>query len=402
MCVFCSYFRQFNEHTVTGMKFRQLFDTFRNENDCSDERFISFNQFYTFIKSKDKNVKNGNIRRAFQSNGVGIREINGNESVNVKSILKYIFNNEKLESCRYIADVVQSELLKQNEATTVSSSYDLYKLIAKTRFHNVDVVELQSSAIDETEIDSIITEHKPEFTSDEWTKIVWFENYFSKSVDCTASEYEDIVSLKYSKFQSLLSFKEACNHLIHVANKDIKTREKRLHIAEELNKVELKANKKHLAHVLDAEILSLMNEYTDSVKYVVSFDTGVSKFKNTIQVAFSVNKTDLPHELQDFCSQIYYQTLRKNKVCVECIYVFNEDDLNSFFNEGRCARFRLRDSIQTLNINGLVYKWETHDEYDDLRETESDLAANQCEACFKVSELKPLTNNGFDIVASSN
>ena len=109
----------------------------------------------------------------------------------------------------------------------------------------MDVVDLQKSAIDENEIDSIITDHKPDFTIEEWAKIVWFESYFSKTVDCTASDYEDIVSLKYSKFQSLLSFKEACNHLVCVVNKDIKTREKRLSNAEELNKVELKATEKH-------------------------------------------------------------------------------------------------------------------------------------------------------------
>ena len=382
------------------MKFRQLFDTFQNENDCSDERFISFHQFYTFLKSKDKVIKNSKIRRALQANDGGIREINGNESVNVKSVLKYSFNNEKSEACRYIADVVQSEILKQNEArTVVSSSHDLYKLIAKTRFHNVDVVQLQGSTVDETRIDSIVIDHKPEFTSEEWAKIVWFENYFSQSVDCTTCAYEDVVSLKYSKFQSLLSFKEACNQLIYVVNKDVKTREKRLYNAEELNKVELKATEKHLAHVLDSEILSLMQEYTHSVKYVVSFDTGISKQKNTIQVAFSVDKTDLPYELPDFCSRIYYEILRKHKVYVECVHVFNEEDLSPFFTECRPSRFQLRDSIQTQNINGLVYKWVTHEDFDELRETESEnSAAGQCEACFKVSKLKPLTNNGFNVI----
>ena len=315
----------------TSMKFRQLFDTFQNEDDCSDEIFISFHQFYTFVKSKDKTIKNGNIRRALQSNSGGIREIQGKESVNVRLILKYCFNNEKSEACRYIADVVQSEILKQNEATTVvSSSYDLYKLIAKTRFHNVDIVQLQNSAIEETEIDTIIMDHKAEFTTEEWSKIVWFENNFSKTVDYTVSDYENVVELKYSKFQSLLSFKEVSNNLIHVVNKDIKTREKRLNNAEELNKVELKATEKHLAHVLDSEILSLMHEYTDSVKYAVSFDTGLSRLQNTIQVVFSVNDTDLPYELEDFCSRIYYHILRKHKVYVECVYVFNEKALHSF------------------------------------------------------------------------
>ena len=353
MCCIYSYYRHFDQHLVTSMKFCQLFNIFQNENNHSDERFITFNQFYTYLRCKVKTVKNSKIRRALQSNGGGIQEINGNEYVTVKSVLKYSFNNEKSEACRYIADVVQREISKYNEATTlVSSSHDLYKLIAKNKFHNMDVVDLQNSAIDENEIDSIITDHKPDFTSEEWAKIVWFESYFSKTVDCTASDYEDIVSLKYSKFQSLLSFKEACNHLVGVVNKDIKTREKRLSNAEELNKVELKATEKHLAHVLDSEILSLLHEYTDSVKYVVSFDTGTSKQQNTIQVVFSVNKTDLPYELQDICRRIYYYILKKYVLYVECIYVINEEQLDPFVNECKLQDFVLETQYRHKILMG--------------------------------------------------
>ena len=127
MCCIYSYYRHFDQHLVTSMKFCQLFDIFQNENNHSDERFITFNQFYTYLRCKDKTVKNSKIRRALQSNGGGIQEINGNEYVTVKSVLKYSFNNEKSEACRYIADVVQREISKYNKATTlVSSSHDLY------------------------------------------------------------------------------------------------------------------------------------------------------------------------------------------------------------------------------------------------------------------------------------
>ena len=85
----------------------------------------------------------------------------------MKSVLKYSFHNEKSAACRYIVDIVQREILNHNEAKTgVSSSHDLYKFIAKTKFHNVDV-QFQSGAIDESDIDSIITEHKTEFTNEE-------------------------------------------------------------------------------------------------------------------------------------------------------------------------------------------------------------------------------------------
>ena len=110
----------------------------------------------------------------------------------------------------------------------------------------------KSGAVDETEIGSFIIDHRPDFSSEEWAESVWFENSFSKTVDCITSDYEDVVSLKYSKFQSLMSFKKAnSNHLIHVVSK-----RKRPNNTEGLNKVELKANG------LDSEILSLMHEYT--------------------------------------------------------------------------------------------------------------------------------------------
>ena len=86
---------------------------------------------------------------------------------------------------------------------------------------------------------------------------------------------------------------------------------------------------------------------------MVSFDTVISKSKNTIQVVFSVDETDLPYELEDFCSIIYYHILRKHKMYVECVYVFKKETLKTFFNECRPARFRLRDVIHAQNINGL-------------------------------------------------
>ena len=114
-------------------------------------------------------------------------------------------------------------------------------------------------------------------------------------MDITASDYDNVVSLKCSKFQSLLSFKQACDHLEDVVNKDLETREQRLINAEGLNKVEIKTTEKHLAHVLDSEILAVMKEYTESVKYVVSFDTDIFTQQNTIQVVISVNTTNLPY-----------------------------------------------------------------------------------------------------------
>ena len=41
----------------------------------------------------------------------------------------------------------------------------------------------------------------------------------------------------------------------------------------------------------------------------------------------------------------------------------------------------------------------TDEDFDELRETETDNSdADKCEACYKISKLKPLTINGFNVV----
>ena len=69
---------------------------------------------------------------------------------------------------------------------------------------------------------------------------------------------------------------------------------------------------------------------------------------------FQLMKQTLPHELEDFCSRIYKQILRKHKVYVECVYLFNEENLKPFFFSMTVDQhdFDLEDVIQTQNING--------------------------------------------------
>ena len=160
----------------------------------------------------------------------------------------------------------------------------IYRLIAKTKFNNIDIDNPQNSETDDTEIPSLLKEHKGNFTNDDWFKIVWFEHHFSKTQDFMEKSYDDIVKLKYAKFRSSLSIKECCEQLRNIISLDMKTREERIAKAEKLLKAELNAQEKHLAHKLDADILSLVRSFCGKdVKAVVTFDTVNSRRYNTLQ-----------------------------------------------------------------------------------------------------------------------
>ena len=56
---------------------------------------------------------------------------------------------------------------------------DLYKLICKTS--KSESLLFEQIPFDELSVKTLLTDHKPCFNVDEWRKIVWFENHFSKS-----------------------------------------------------------------------------------------------------------------------------------------------------------------------------------------------------------------------------
>lgn len=101
--------------------------------------------------------------------------------------------------------------------TIFNSSFELYNLIAKTSFHEKSTL-LDSCLFDEGNIETLVCEHKSHFTEKEWKKICWFESHFSKYINKEYTyhdiEYERLIDLKYSKFQSLLKFKE-CQDIIN-------------------------------------------------------------------------------------------------------------------------------------------------------------------------------------------
>lgn len=193
------------EHT---MKFSNLFNVYAGESDSSEETvFVSINEFVSLLKSRDLQDKIvvSNVRRTVQNYSGGIKTVNGQQVIPVASVLRYCFHYaDSLDACKLVTKIVQRELLSQKDIESVASSFELYKLIAKTHFHNIEFPCL-NVVFDERQIETLVVDHKPCFTPEEWIKICWFENHFSKSESSLPYQFEDLIALKYSKFQSILS-----------------------------------------------------------------------------------------------------------------------------------------------------------------------------------------------------
>ena len=82
-------------------------------------------------------------------------------------------------------------------------------------------------------------------------QIVWFENNFSKSVVYQPYEvgYEELLSLEFSSFQSLLSFKDCSEKLLNKSKKQIKDNQKRITTAGIYNDIEVVGKKRHNSRV---------------------------------------------------------------------------------------------------------------------------------------------------------
>lgn len=250
------------------MKFSKLFKVSRTEK----ENTIRLEDFYLYLKKTDLKLKKFNLRRTLQKYPGGIIDLDGTEVLPVHSVLNYCFQHtESSQPCANIAKIVETELLCEEDC--VSSSLELYRLIAKTNIHESSPL-FHTVDIDESIIDTLIAEHRQLFTKEEWIKICWFEYHFSRCSSFLFDiNYENLLSLKFAKFQSLLVLEDICKKWIATSKGQIKEKLSRFKTAETDSLVTLFTEQKYLPSQIDDDLITLFElYYPDTVEHVVCFD----------------------------------------------------------------------------------------------------------------------------------
>ena len=374
--------------------------------DDANQSFIQLDNFYQFLKSNDQKPRRiDNVRQIFKGYKGGIQTVNGQTScVPVFSVIRYLFGySDSSEGCLKVASDIERELLhtKDNSAS-ILSSFNLYKLIAKTKFHDSESL-FSRCTFDEDDILTLVAEHKTLFTENEWLQICWFENQFSKCVEVKFQNlsYDEMINLKYDKFQSLLSFKECSKKLLTCVSEHMKQRLLRIDAASDKNQIEISAHKRHKPVIIDNEIEAIFKEhFEEQVCTAVSFDRATSVESNCLQTCIeivdSLSVNELP--VDDLCRQTFHHLLRRHGVLLEHVYFIHSNELVKFKSDGECTRFLLRDSIELQTFQSFAYTWDGTNLCKENKTDFEDDDEDTCSACFTDSSSKPLSTKSFDIV----
>ena len=298
---------------------------------------------------------------------------------------------------------IERELLrvKDNSDSTLSS-FNLYKLIAKTKFHDSEIL-FSRCALDENDILTLVVEHQSFFTEKEWLQICWFEHHFSKCVELKFQDlgYDDVIKLKYDKFQSLLSFKGCSKKLSTCVSEHIKQKSIRIDAASDINQIEIVANKRHKPIIIDSEIETIFKEqFEDKICKVVSFDRTHSAEKNSLQVCIEIQDEtsvdDIP--VDDLCRQAFYHLLGRHEVLLDTVYFVHTGELTKLKPDGQYSRFVLRDNIELQTFDVFAFNWDGTDLCQQNSTDVEDDTEDTCSACFTSTLSKPLSTKSFDIV----
>jgi hypothetical protein len=240
------------------MKFSQTFKINKDQN--TNENFIFIEDVYSVLSRSGDNIQKSNLKRALKSFQGGSRTFLGKECATVLTVFKYLCQHNTTNSCKKILRDIEQQLVSE-ESTFQTTSLELYKLIAKTQILRTSIL-FDSLNINESDIPTLVVDYKQNFNQLEWKQICWFENDFSKFIQFRELSYEDIVNLKCSRFQSLLSLNECSKEWSRSSQAQIRKNILRYKSSEKDDEIRIVAGQVHIASAIDNDIKSLLDIYS--------------------------------------------------------------------------------------------------------------------------------------------
>ena len=382
------------------MLFSKRFQVFQDDSLEDHENYVYLDDFLNLLKKKDKGVETYKVKRSFISYKGGIKTFHDKQIVSVVSLLKFIFSYiDKYNACALLARDIEKEILNDKnskEANTVNSSLDIYNLVANTKFPNLDLL-FDKVNIDEANISTLVPEYKDSFTGEQWRKICWFENHFSKTFNNANVDFEEVIRRKFREYQSLLSVLECKDNWSNASKQQTKSKGFRIEAAEKLNQSEIHAAQKHIPSVIESLLFSLLQEhFGEGIEVVAIFDTKESVQNNVVHAVLEISNINIRCNLDEVCQQLYYTLKSKHNVQLEKVYVFPLGSLSAYKIGDNVQRFHLRDNVLIGSVpEQCVTTWYAKDLID---HAEIEISDAKCSACYDPGLPKPLSPKGFDIL----
>jgi DNA-binding ferritin-like protein (Dps family) len=93
----------------------------------------------TIAQVMHREIKKFNIQKEFKAHTNGLKEINGQLTVNMRSVLKYFFNHsESLYICQKVVEQIEKRCFYKNSSSEKTIK-DIYSAIVKTVYRNSSI-----------------------------------------------------------------------------------------------------------------------------------------------------------------------------------------------------------------------------------------------------------------------
>ena len=386
------------------MALQKFFYIFKDPKD-TDTYFVFVDDLYNYFKKESK--EKSCLRRSYFLRGLkNIKFIEEREVVSLQDVLKYCFNHyDSHRGCERIVKIIENLILYgrgENTSEYVRSSFELYSAIAKTTLSSIGE-GLTNFQIDESKIRTLVTEHRNSFSEEEWRKIILFEYHFSKE-NREDSTYEELIRMKWKKFQFIMSVNSVSEELGNVSRKHITERFIRQETAKKVYSIQINGSKTHLAEALDLQLYSTVQEYfSDAFASVTVIGNDSVEHDNKVSMVIEVQVDQDAEMYSNVCISLQHEIEERHSLQLTTVLFVSTAILSQYKNKDGCiARFRFRDDWNLGNVSNYVYLWENQDSFvnpdildQSLHMTHSD---NHCKSCFTDSLPKPLSMKNFDIL----
>ena len=360
-------------------------------------KWVDLDDFSDLIKKNHlksdgtKLVKKSNILRQIQnfSHDSAVCKLGEKTFINFKYVLKYVFlQGDNFDFCNRITSDIERMICNYpDEGATATvqhdnnSLYDLYKEIAVANFRSKSWLEAIQVNVSELKEPSFpLPEYKPLFSTEEWTKIEYFEKHFATFIGdgITLHSANIITRQKWEFFNSVTSAYALGHELHHQCQKTALRNLARRDAGNAIDGITLTAAcKTHRPQVIEELIGEVApKNYIEFIKVYATPCIETCVLHLGLHLFIELAREECSSTLEDVSTSIRAAVNKEHstEIC-DIVYL-----LPGALPEGICQRYSVRDLYYEGKIADFVSYVSVIADIDMLPPSEMD--SGYCSSCF--------------------
>ena len=343
-----------------------------------DVSWIKFDDFVKLFKDeadskgKLKSVpRKDNILRFFKTSGY-IRNEKELKDVDIscKGVLHYAFHNRT--TIDIFDDLTERLVYNIFGNSPRPNIRELYGEIARNPFHILESSSYYTSEdclTQDSDLRTLITEYKADFSNIQWERIKLFEWHFEKCDKANVQKSNDITERKYQFYDQCLRAKKECTNLNQTCKETISSEKRRQDLGKTAHESQLLYGKcTHNRDVLEQSIRDCLKQCDPRLKFDVmiclSCQTYSCKDVDGIHVCLSLEGENVSNlELENVVQLIQHEIENHHNDFCHSIKVFASQSLSPYKDsKGNFDSYSLFNDLELGIIKEMSVPFETSSE----------------------------------------